>query len=237
MHLFYTPDIQSNLYTLSEEESKHAIRVLRMKIGDQMHLVNGTGTFYEVEIIDDSPKRCAVKVISQQNEFGKRTHFLHIAIAPTKSNDRTEWFIEKATEIGIDEISFIDCNKSERAVIKHDRVQKVAVSAIKQSVKAYLPQLNEMTDFKKFIAQTKDFAGQKFIAHCHERAVLPHLKNEYTIGNNALVAIGPEGDFSVEEVALAIQNGFKEISLGAARLRTETAALYACTTINVLNEK
>jgi len=237
MHLFYTPDIQSELYTLSEEESKHAIRVLRMKIGDKMHLVNGAGTFYEVEIIDDSPKRCAVKVISQQNEFGKRTHFLHIAIAPTKSNDRTEWFIEKATEIGIDEISFIDCNKSERAVIKHERVQKVAVSAIKQSVKAYLPQLNEMTDFKKFISQTKDFAGQKFIAHCHERAVLPHLKSEYTIGNNALVAIGPEGDFSVEEVALAIQNGFKEISLGAARLRTETAALYACTTINVLNEK
>lgn len=237
MHLFYTPDITPGIYTLSEEESKHAIRVLRLVNGDRIQLIDGKGGWYEAEIIDDHQKRCSVRILSHTAEFNKRSFYLHIAVAPTKSNDRTEWFIEKATETGIDEISFIDCDKSERAVIKHERVEKVAVSAIKQSVKAYLPKLNEMSSFKAFIQTIKTFKGQKFIAHCHERAVLPHIKTLYQAGKDVLIAIGPEGDFSKEEVALAIENGFQEISLGAARLRTETAALYACTAMNILNEQ
>ncbi len=237
MHLFYTPDITPEHYTLSEEESKHAVRVLRLENGDRIQLVDGVGGMYEAEISDNNPKRCSVKILSHTKAFNKHSFYLHIAIAPTKSNDRTEWFIEKATETGIDEISFIDCEKSERAVIKAERVEKVAVSAMKQSVKAYLPKLNAMQSFKNFIAATKQFEGQKFIAHCHERSVLPHIKTLYKPGEQVLIAIGPEGDFSKQEVELAIENGFKEISLGAARLRTETAALYACTGMNILNEK
>jgi 16S rRNA (uracil1498-N3)-methyltransferase len=235
MHLFYTPDITSDIYTLSEEESKHAVRVLRLKTGDHIQLIDGSGGFYEAEIIDDHQKRCTVKIISKQTGFGKRNWKLHIAIAPTKNNDRMEWFIEKATEIGIEEITPLDCDKSERTVIKTERFNKVAISAIKQSLKAYLPVINELTEFKKFIATTSGFSGEKFIAHCHSREALPHIKTVYTPQQNTLILIGPEGDFSTEEVKLATENGFKEISLGQSRLRTETAALYACVTINMLN--
>lgn len=243
MHLFYTPDIVSDNYTLNEEESKHCIRVLRLTIGDKIQLIDGRGGWYEAEIKDDDQKRCTVNVIQSKKNVGKRNWQLHIAIAPTKSMDRLEWFIEKATEIGIDEISLIDCKNSERGVVKTERLNKVAVSAIKQSLKAYLPKVNELVDLKKLIASSADFKGQKFIAHCN---LTPnpsplgeggsHLKTLYQKGNNTLVLIGPEGDFSVEEIKLAIDNGFKEISLGESRLRTETAALYACTTVNILNE-
>jgi 16S rRNA (uracil1498-N3)-methyltransferase len=236
MHLFYTPDITFDIYTLNEEESKHAIRVLRLKTGDRIQLIDGNGGFYEAEIIDDHQKRCSVKVVSKQTEFGKRNWKLHIAIAPTKNNDRMEWFIEKATEIGIEEITPIDCEKSERTVTKTERLNKVAISAIKQSLKAFLPKINELTEFKKFLASTSGFSGEKFIAHCHSREALPHIKTLYTPHQNVLILIGPEGDFSHVEVQLAIENGFKEISLGQSRLRTETAALYACTVMNVLNE-
>lgn len=235
MHLFYTPDIASDNYTLNEEESKHCIRVLRLSIGDKIELIDGIGGWYEAEITDDNAKRCSVKIIQTKKNVGKRNWQLHIAIAPTKSMDRLEWFLEKATEIGIDEVSLIDCNNSERVVVKIERLNKVAVSAIKQSLKAYLPKVNEVVDFKKFIASTNNFTGQKFIAHCSE-GLRPHLKDLYQKGSNTLILIGPEGDFSTEEVNLALDNGFKEISLGASRLRTETAALYACTTVNVLNE-
>ena len=236
MHLFYTPDINADTYTLSEEESKHAIRVLRLKNDDKIQLIDGSGGMYEVTIIDDDPKRCTVRVITKHTETGKRSFKLHIAIAPTKNIDRLEWFIEKATEIGIDEITLLDCEKSERTVVKLDRINKVAISAIKQSMKAYLPKINELTGFNKFIATSNEFKGQRFIAHCHSREVLPHIKTLYSKGKDALILIGPEGDFSEREVKLATENGFVEISLGQSRLRTETAALYACTTINILNE-
>lgn len=235
MHLFYTPDITGDNYTLNEEESKHAVRVLRLKAGDVILLIDGAGGFYTAEITDDHQKHCSVKIIESKKEFEKRNVRLHIGIAPTKNIDRTEWFIEKATEMGIDEISLLDCSNSERTIVKPDRLQKVAVSAIKQSLKAYLPAINDMVDFKKFIHASTDFEGQKFIAHCHSRDVLPHLKTKYSAGQNALILIGPEGDFSLEEIKLATGNGFAEISLGTSRLRTETAALYACTTINILN--
>lgn len=235
MHLFYTPDITTNTYTLNEEESKHCVRVLRLNEGDKIQLIDGVGGFYEAEIIDNNPKRCSVKIIEQKKEVGKRNWQLHIAIAPTKSMDRLEWFVEKATEMGIDEVSLINSNNSERNIVKTERIQKVTISAIKQSLKAYLPKINEVVDYKKFIASAKDFKGEKFIAHC-QSAGLPHIKSKYSPKQNALVLIGPEGDFTLEEVKFALDNGFKEISLGESRLRTETAALYACAALNVLNE-
>jgi len=237
MHLFYTPDIASDTYTLNEEESKHAIRVLRLKIGDRIRLIDGKGGFYDATITDDHPKRCTVAVTTITKDAGKRSWILHIAIAPTKSNDRTEWFVEKAVEIGIDTISLLDCANSERSVVKTERLQKLAISAIKQSMKAYLPELREMQDFKKFIAVAANFTGEKLIAHCNNREALPHLKKVYMAQQNALILIGPEGDFNPEEVKLALENGFQEISLGASRLRTETAALYACAVVNILNEQ
>lgn len=237
MHIFFTPDISDSslLYTLNEEESKHCIRVLRMTEGGNIHLVNGKGGFYLAEITDANPKKCSVKIIQKKEGAEKRKWYLHIAIAPTKNNDRTEWFIEKATEIGIDCISFIECTNSERTVIKPERMEKVAVAAMKQSLKAYLPQINEMTGIKKFIDSSKNFSGQKFIAHCVD-SEKKHLKNCYQPPNNAIIIIGPEGDFTKQEINYAIENGFVPISLGESRLRTETAALYVCTALNVMNE-
>ena len=235
MHLFYTPDITTDTYTLNEEESKHCVRVLRLNEGDKIQLIDGTGGLYEAEIIDSNPKRCSVKIIDTKKEVGKRNWQLHIAIAPTKSMDRLEWFVEKATEMGIDEVSLINSINSERNIVKTERIQKVAISAIKQSLKAYLPKINEVVNLKILIAQAKDFKGEKFIAHCQSTG-LPHMKTRYTPKQNALVLIGPEGDFTIEEVKLALDNGFKEISLGESRLRTETAALYACAALNVINE-
>ena len=239
MHLFYTPSVSSanENFTLSEEESKHCIRVLRLGIGDKIVLIDGKGGWYNAVITDENPKRCVVKIVEVQQKMGNRTFRLHIAIAPTKNNDRMEWFIEKATEIGIDEVSLIECKNSERNVIKTERLEKVAVAAIKQSLKAYLPKINELLAFKKFIDSTTNFKGQKFIAHCNEAVSKVHLKTLYTKGEEAFILIGPEGDFTTEEVKLALSNGFKEISLGSSRLRTETAALYCCTVINVLNEE
>jgi 16S rRNA (uracil1498-N3)-methyltransferase len=239
MHLFYTPDITSDNYTLNEEESKHCIRVLRLAIGDTIELIDGRGGWYEAQIIDDNSKRCTVNIIKTEKEVGKRNSLLHLAIAPTKNMDRLEWFVEKATEIGINEISLINCDNSERTIVKTDRLIKVAISAIKQSYKAYLPQINEIIRFKQFVEAITGFEGQKFIAHCYptQQIEKPHLKNIYGENNNVLILIGPEGDFSVEEVKFATDKGFKEIALGQSRLRTETAALYACTVISVLNEK
>lgn len=240
MHLFYTPDITSDIYTLNEEESKHSIRVLRLRIGDPVILIDGVGGWYEAVIKDDNPKNCKVSILETKKEFGKRDLRLHIAIAPTKNMDRLEWFTEKATEMGIDEITTLDCQNIKRTVVKAERLNKVAVSAIKQSLKAYLPKINEMMELKKLIVSNGNFKGQKFIAHCYsnisEKDNRTHLKNLYKKGNDALILIGPEGDFSVEEVKFAINNGFKEISLGSSRLRTETAAMYACATVNILNE-
>ncbi|OFY85549.1 MAG: 16S rRNA (uracil(1498)-N(3))-methyltransferase [Bacteroidetes bacterium RIFCSPLOWO2_12_FULL_35_15] len=236
MHLFYTPDITTNTYLLNEEESRHAIRVLRLHIGDKIQLIDGKGGLYVAEIIDDNQKHCSVRITDTKTEFLKRDWYLQIAIAPTKNMDRLEWFIEKATEIGINEISLINCNKSERTIVKAERLNKVAISAIKQSMKAYLPKINDVVDLKKFIISTKDFDGQKFIAHCHDREILPHIKTFYKSKENVIILIGPEGDFSIDEIKLALENGYKEISLGESRLRTETAALYACTAANILNE-
>lgn len=232
MHIFYTPDIQSDKYILSEEESKHCTRVLRLKTKDQINLVDGKGGFFLAEIIDDHPKRTALSIIKQTLAYQKRNHYLHIAVAPTKNIDRFEWFLEKATEIGIDEITPIICERSERKDVKEERSEKVLIAAMKQSLKAYLPKINPHQSFLNLLASTKE--DHKFIAHC-----LPNEKreisNDFKIGASYLVLIGPEGDFSELEINKALQSGFLPITLGNSRLRTETAALEACFEINYLN--
>jgi 16S rRNA (uracil1498-N3)-methyltransferase len=238
MRLFYTPDVSptDENYTLSENESKHCIRVLRQTIGNNIVLIDGIGNWYDAEIIADNPKKCIVKILSIKPEANKREFNLHIAIAPTKNIDRTEWFIEKATEIGIDEITMLGCKNAERKNVKLERLNKIAVSAIKQSLKASLPKLNDLCNVKEFVDLTADFKGKKYIAHCIDNETKIHLNNLYTKGEDVIVLIGPEGDFTSEEVKLALNNGFKEISLGNNRLRTETAALYSCTAVNLINE-
>lgn len=232
MHLFYTPDIQT-CHELPEEEVAHAVRVLRLQPGDEATLTDGKGNFYRAEIGTTTSKRCLVHVIETLPQAPLWQGHLHIAMAPTKNMDRTEWFVEKATEIGFDELTFLHCRFSERKVIKTERITKIMVSAIKQSLKARIPRLNEMTDFNRFI--TQPFRGQKFIAHCYE-GYKPLLKEVIQRGEDALVLIGPEGDFSPEEVKTAAEHGFIPISLGPSRLRTETAALVACHIMNLQNQ-
>ena len=233
MHLFYTPNILGDFYQLDEEESKHCIRVLRLKVGAQVNLIDGIGGFYLAEIIDDHPKKTTLKVLSVHREFGKRNHYLHIAVAPTKNIDRLEWFLEKATEIGIDEITPIICDRSERKEIKIERSNKIITAAVKQSLKAYHPLLNPPISFKNFILQAS--ADIKYIAHCEERN-RGFIASKFIPNQNYLVLIGPEGDFSPLEIDFALQNGFVPITLGTSRLRTETAALKACFELNYLNQ-
>ncbi|QMU28274.1 16S rRNA (uracil(1498)-N(3))-methyltransferase [Adhaeribacter radiodurans] len=232
MHLFYTPDIAIETYTLSEDESKHSIRVLRLQEGDEINLIDGKGTFYTARITTANPKRCALQIINKIPEFGKRSFYVHVAVAPTKNLDRMEWFVEKAVEIGIDEISFLLCERSERKNLNLDRLEKIAVSAMKQSVKAYLPQLNEMQAFTSFIRQVD--AANTYIAHLenHDRTALSQVQ----VSKKTCILIGPEGDFSVKEIELAYSLGIKPVTLGISRLRTETAALVACHTVNLVHE-
>lgn len=233
MHLFYTPDLSGDLYHLNETESKHCVRVLRLNTNDHIHLIDGVGGFYSAKIIDPNPKKCKVEIIESKKEIGKRNYNIHIAIAPTKNMDRFEWFLEKATEIGIDEITPILCEHSERKVLKTDRLEKVIISAVKQSIKAYKPKLNDIIPIQEFLSQ--EHKAEKYIAHCEENEKIL-LKNIYVKGQNTLILIGPEGDFSLNEIELAKKNNFQEISLGESRLRTETAGVVACHTINLLNE-
>jgi 16S rRNA (uracil1498-N3)-methyltransferase len=231
MHLFYTPDI-AHSNELPAEEAAHALRVLRLKVGDELTLTDGMGCFYRAEIAVADNKHCLVNVLETLPQPALWKGHLHLALAPTKNMDRMEWLAEKATEIGFDELTFLNCRYSERRVIKLERIEKIVVSAVKQSLKARMPQLHELTDFDKFIRQP--FSGQKCIAHCYP-GEKPLLKDILHPEEDALVLIGPEGDFSEEEVALAIENGFQPISLGASRLRTETAALVAVHLMNLLH--
>ncbi|MDR0661306.1 MAG: 16S rRNA (uracil(1498)-N(3))-methyltransferase [Prevotellaceae bacterium] len=233
MHLFYAPDITTPEYTLNEEESKHSIRVLRLTIGDIIYLVDGKGGFYATEISSISAKSCTVKIIEQQYDYGKRDYRLHIAIAPTKNIDRFEWFLEKATEIGIDEITPLLCEHSERKVIKLERLQKVVEAAMKQSLKAYYPRVNNLATFEQVIKVSQ--ANEKLIAHCYDTPK-QLLKNAIKPQQDIIILVGPEGDFSPKEVELAKQVGFKNISLGNSRLRTETAGIVACCTVWIGNQ-
>lgn len=232
MHLFYCPDISGDKYTLNEDESKHCVRVLRLVNGDIIYLTDGKGSLFKTELMDDHPKRCTVKILETQTEYGKRNFKLRMAVAPTKNISRYEWFLEKASELGIDEITPLICEHSERREVKNERLEKVIISAIKQSLKAYVPELNSAKKIKDFVKQ--DFEGQKFIAYCEGEPQL--LKNVYKPKGDALILIGPEGDFSPAEVEMTQAAGFIPVSLGNSRLRTETAAIAACHTINLIND-
>lgn len=232
MYLFYTPDIDIHP-ELPEEEAAHCLRVLRLSQGDKITLTDGKGYFYEAQISVASAKRCSVSILNKTFQPLYWRGHLHLAMAPTKNMDRTEWFAEKATEIGIDEISFLNCRFSERKVLKVERIEKIVVSAVKQSLKARKPQINEMISFDKFVRQ--DFPGDKFIAHCYA-GEKPLLKDVLSNEKDTLVLVGPEGDFSPEEVELALSCGFRSVSLGMSRLRTETAALVAAHLMNLYHQ-
>jgi 16S rRNA (uracil1498-N3)-methyltransferase len=224
---FYDPDLSGSL---PEEEAKHVVRVLRMKEGDIINLMDGRGSFHEAEITTASNHRCLYRILSSCEQTRPWAGKIHLAVAPTKLNDRIEWLAEKATEIGWDRVSFLNCQFSERRNIKTERIEKILVSATKQSHKAWIPQVDEMLSFKDFVKEFGNSSGNddtdRFICHCYE-GEKPHLKDVVKKGRNCIVMIGPEGDFSVEEVALAEQYGFKPVTLGTSRLRTETAALVA----------
>ncbi|MFC0876338.1 16S rRNA (uracil(1498)-N(3))-methyltransferase [Saccharicrinis sp. FJH2] len=226
MQLFYTPDIIQT-QTLSQLESHHAVKVLRLTEGDVIQVVDGNGGFYNAVIVSANAKACRIELNEPIQDQQIRQYRLHMAVAPTKNIDRFEWFLEKATEIGIDEITPLLCEHSERKIIKPDRIERILVSAMKQSLKSYLPKQNEMRSFQEFISQANP-SENLMIAHCYdtERDTIKTLIPDR--GNTITILIGPEGDFSPEEVEQAIKSGFSPLSLGNSRLRTETAAVVAC---------
>jgi 16S rRNA (uracil1498-N3)-methyltransferase len=228
MQLFYIQNPESEII-LSAEESKHATKVLRKKEGDILNFTDGKGIFYTAEITVADARKCRLKIVSTEQKAKQHNYHFHIAIAPTKNMDRFEWFLEKATEIGIDEITPIICSRSERKVIKTERGNKILLSAMKQSLKYHLPKLNEAISLNDFLKQ--EFEGTKYIAHCEDGDKL-NLKT-VSKAEKTLILIGPEGDFSPKEIELALQNQFKAVSLGTSRLRTETAGIVAVHTINI----
>lgn len=232
MIIFYAPEIAA-CPELPEEESGHAVRVLRHTEGDEVEVVDGEGTWYHCRIAAAHPKHCALEVLHTTPDH-HWPYGVELAVAPTKNLDRMEWFLEKATEMGLDRLIPLKCRFSERKELKTERMKKIAVSAMKQSLKATLPQIDEMTDIRKFI--TESFDGQKFIAHCIADQPRLLLSKQIKAGARVRVLIGPEGDFSPEEIELAISNGYQPVSLGEQRLRTETAALATVHTIHIINE-
>ena len=233
MQLFYYPQLDSSVsqFTFPEEESKHITKVLRKKEGDVLNITNGKGYLFEAKIISADLKNCRAEIFDTTKRHPTK-HWLHMAVAPTKLNDRFEWFLEKATEIGVNEITPIICERSERKTVKIERLRKVVLSGMKQSLQTYLPKLNDPVPFKDFIKQTHE--GLLFIAHCEDEEKLD-LKRRVAPDKNITILIGPEGDFSNAEIKDAYEKFFLPVSLGRNRLRTETAAVVACTVINSIN--
>ena len=231
MNLFFGNRIEDGNAILGEEESAHCIRVLRMNAGDEIYFTDGNGNFYSGNILDPDPKKCLISILETHSGYKKRNYALHIAIAPTKNIDRFEWFLEKATEIGVDEITPVIFQRSERRTVKTERLAKVIRSAMKQSWQAYQPKLNEPVTLGKF--NFSGGFGNLFI--CSASAGEP-LKNKLRSGENSLVLIGPEGDFSATEIEWAEKNNFIPVSLGPNRLRTETAGIVACSIVSLLNQ-
>ncbi|HMM18382.1 MAG TPA: 16S rRNA (uracil(1498)-N(3))-methyltransferase [Petrimonas sp.] len=229
--IFYSSGIR-HLQQLPEQESLHCTKVLRMKEGDQLTVTDGKGFFFLCTLIQAHPKHCIVSIDAEVAQPKTWNFNLHIAFAPTKNIDRMEWFAEKATESGIDRFTPLLCRFSERKELKTERLEKIVVSAMKQSQQAVMPIIDEMNPFHLFVE--KPFAGRKFIAHCHPSPKTA-LAKTYQKGEDALILIGPEGDFSEEEIQKAVSLGFEPVSLGENRLRTETACLVACHTLHVLN--
>ncbi|MGK0378817.1 16S rRNA (uracil(1498)-N(3))-methyltransferase [Patiriisocius sp. Uisw_017] len=231
MQLFYNTSIRttSKDITFDKDESRHIGKVLRKQIGDILYITDGIGNFYEIVLENSNPKRCSGKIINVIPQE-PMSYSLHLAVAPTKLNDRYEWFLEKATEIGVTEITPIICNHSERKIIKPERYEKIISSAAKQSQKAFFPILNKATSFDQFIENNKNTNATKFIAHC-EDSKKHSLKSKIEGHQQFIILIGPEGDFSSKEIEIALTNNFEPITLGASRLRTETAAIVACHSI------
>ena len=232
MHIFFEENLQNALVELSTEESRHCTKVLRLKAGDEIGFVDGNGVFARAKLVDVNA-RLTTAAITHRELKPKRNFHLHMVVAPTKNIDRFEWFLEKATECGIEEITPVICAQSERTVVKPERMKKILLAAIKQSQRSWLPRLNDAVRFKDFI---KNYSSDipSFIAHCDEGDKNP-LRDAYNPGQDVMIMIGPEGDFSPEEVQLARDKGIQAISLGQNRLRTETAALVACMEVNFLN--
>ncbi len=235
MQLFHIPDVQGELAFLKEEEAHHCLQVLRHKVGDKLHFTDGQGTMYEGVLVEATKKNGILRIEKRQLHTPKNYH-LHVAIAPTKQIERFEWFVEKATEIGIHEITPIYCHHSERKQLRTDRLEKVVLSAVKQSLQAYLPKLHEPMSFTELLQSTKQSTAQKMMGYCADGVPRIHLKNKYIVGQNAIILIGPEGDFSEKEVHAALQHGFSAITLGENRLRTETAGIVACGVVALMNE-
>jgi 16S rRNA (uracil1498-N3)-methyltransferase len=233
MNLFYIPGLIESEPVLNQDETLHCTKVLRKQAGDNIYITDGQGNLYEAEILAIEKKNTFLKIVDKKSDYSKRKYFLHIAIAPTKNIDRFEWFLEKATEIGIDEITPIICNNSERKIIKPERLEKIIESAMKQSVKAFKPKLNSLQKIEDFITLDAKHPN-KYIANCYNsnsKYLAELTKNK----SAALVLIGPEGDFTKEEVSLAVKAGYQSVSLGKSRLRTETAGVFVCSIAAVIN--
>ncbi|MFI3294816.1 MAG: RsmE family RNA methyltransferase [Rikenellaceae bacterium] len=236
MNLFFAEELSSQVI-LSSEESRHTVSVLRMRVGDCVMVTDGRGTMCWGEISVAEPKRVVIDVQRRVEDYQRRDYTLWMGVAPTKNIDRYEWFLEKATEVGVDRITPLLCDHSERRVVKRERSEKVVIGAVKQSQKAYLPSVDELTRFSDYLSEVVSVAGsrQLFIAHCDDLREKVELKDVLVGGGDYVVLIGPEGDFSPSEVSLAHSHGFRSVSLGASRLRTETAALYSVVCASLRN--
>ena len=231
---FYSPDITRTL-ELPEDESQHCVRVLRMKEGDEINVIDGKGKRYLCEIENADPRHTKLRILSEEDSSVPRNYSLTIAIAPTKNADRIEWLVEKAVEIGVDRIVLLKCRRSERKILRKDRLEKIMISAMKQSLGVTLPTLDDMVDFKQYVEET-DLKSQKFFGYCSETVGKSSFVKECKPGGEVIVMIGPEGDFTQEEVKLAIEKGFKAVTFGEKRLRTETAGVFAICAVNVINQ-
>lgn len=240
MQLFFASNTDSDYYTLSEEESHHCVKVMRLVAGDHVAVTDGNGTLCHCTIVEPHPKHCILKVDTRISDYGRHSFHLHVAVAPTKNTARMEWFVEKAVEMGIDEITPIICDHSERCVLRQDRLQKIAISAMKQSLKTFMPLIHPPTPLSELINSSttqqlnSSTTQQRFVAYCDGDHRTP-LHDIYSPGCNALILIGPEGDFSQQEIESSLAAGLIPVTLGQYRLRTETAALAATAFFNLVN--
>lgn len=234
MQVFYQSAISSGENYLDAEESRHCVKVLRKGVGDTIYITDGKGAFYTARIEKADARQCRFEILEKRIATQKNYH-IHIGIAPTKNLDRMEWFVEKAVELGVDEISFVICKNSERKVLKPDRLERKAISAMKQSLHATLPALQNVISIEKFLEKSTD-DSEKYIAYVDQDAASPHLKNLLQPNKSYCILIGPEGDFTQREITLAQQKDFQPVSLGKSRLRTETAGIAACLMLNLINE-
>ena len=240
MQLFYCPDIMPAGYcTLDTEESRHSVRVMRLREGDSINVTDGRGNLYSCTIVDANDHACVIEVVEQDFSIFNSQFSIHLAVAPTKNPSRMEWLVEKAVEIGVGEITLLQCDHSERTFLKTDRLEKLAVSAMKQSLHLTLPRINPAVPLRKWltVGDGLPVATQRLIAHCEADKPRTPIATALKAGVDTVVLIGPEGDFSDEEIALALECGFQPVSLGPSRLRTETAALYAITAFNLINDR